>query len=269
MAERLQKVLAQMGLGSRRAIEQWIRDGRILVNGETAQLGVTVDANDKIKVDGKPVSLARVATAQPRVIIYNKPEGEVCSKQDDQNRPTVFDHLPNLTQGRWVNIGRLDVNTSGLILFTTDGELANRLMHPSYQIEREYAVRVFGEVAEDTIKLLTRGVELEDGVASFTRILDAGGQGRNHWYHVVLNEGRNREVRRLWESQDVQVSRLIRLRYGPVELGRDVRQGRWRDLAYEEMRALYQAVDLPAPEKSKPKSKKHVRKHKIPRKHRT
>lgn len=269
MAERLQKVLAQLGLGSRRAIEQWIRDGRIQVNGETAELGVSVDANDRIKVDGKPVSLARLNKTRPRVILYHKPEGEVCSRVDDQQRPTVFEHLPNLTQGRWINIGRLDVNTAGLLLFTTDGDLANRLMHPSYEIEREYAVRVFGEVADETIKLLTRGVELEDGAAAFTRIQDAGGQGRNHWYHVVLNEGRNREVRRLWESQEIPVSRLIRLRYGPIALGRDVRQGRWRDLTYDELSALYQSVNLPPPEKPRPKHKAHTRRNKIPRKQRS
>lgn len=266
MAERIQKVLAGMGIASRRAIEDWIRDGRIEVNGKPAELGMTVGADDRIKVDGRLVSMARVADSRPRVIAYNKPEGEVTTRHDPEGRPTVFDHLPRLSNGRWINIGRLDVNTAGLLLMTTDGELAHRLMHPSYEIEREYAVRVFGGLNEELLKNMLEGVELEDGPARFTRILDAGGEGRNHWFHVVLTEGRNREVRRLWESQGVQVSRLIRVRVGPVELGRQLRTGRWRDLDHDELKVLYQTVDLKPPPPPKPKVK--PRQQKIPRKRR-
>jgi len=229
MSERIQKVLAQAGLGSRRQIEQWIRDERIEVNGQIAQLGDKVDEHARIRVDGRPVKLAK--EEQPRrVIMYNKPEGEICTRKDPEGRPTVFDHLPKIKKGRWISIGRLDINTSGLLLFTNDGDLANRLMHPSAQVEREYAVRVLGKADEAALKRMTRGVKLEDGLARFEDIVYSGGEGANHWYHVVVAEGRNRLVRRLWESQGLTVSRLKRVRFGPVFLVSGFRQGETREV---------------------------------------
>ena len=245
VSERLQKVLARWGLGSRREIEGWIRAGRVQVNGRPAELGQRVGEDDRIFVDGKPVRRPRQFRQRCRVLVYHKPVGEVTTRRDPEGRPTVFEHLPRLKTGRWINVGRLDLNTAGLLILTTDGELANRLMHPSSEIEREYAVRVFGEVAPEVFERLLAGVELEDGPARFEKILDAGGQGVNHWYHVILREGRNREVRRLWESQGVQVSRLIRVRYGPVGLPRDLRPGRWRELTDAEVNQLRATVDLP------------------------
>ncbi len=228
--ERLQKVLARAGYGSRRQIETLIEQGRIQVNKRPAKLGDRVGPNDLIKINGKLVPKSRLRGKQARLIAYHKPIGEICTRHDPEGRPTVFEHLPRLRGGRWIAIGRLDVNTSGLLLFTTDGELANRLMHPSQQIEREYAVRVLGEVSEETLAALRQGVLLEDGPAHFDSIADAGGQGANHWYHVTLREGRNREVRRLWESQGITVSRLIRIRFGPVTLPRWLRPGKWQEL---------------------------------------
>ena len=179
------------------------------------------------------------------MLIYNKPEGEVCTRDDPEGRPTVFDQLPGLKQGRWVNVGRLDINTTGLLLFTTDGELANRLMHPSWQMDREYAVRVMGEVDEEMIERLKEGVMLEDGPARFTDIVSSGGEGINRWFHVCLLEGRNREVRRLWESQGVRVNRLKRVRFGPVFLGAEVPVGRWREMNQQELDVLSAEVGLP------------------------
>jgi 23S rRNA pseudouridine2605 synthase len=248
MAERLQKVLARAGYGSRREIESWITAGRITVNDKPAELGVTVGSADKICIDGKPVSIAvSLGQAIPRTLIYHKPAGELTTRMDPQGRPTVFDNLPRLKTARWIAVGRLDMNTAGLLLFTTDGELANRLMHPSSEIEREYAVRVLGKVDAATLERLLGGVALDDGMAAFTSIRDAGGSGANHWYHVTLREGRNREVRRLWESQGVKVSRLLRVRYGPVELARQLRPGRHRALTRQEVVALYRAVGLKPP----------------------
>ncbi len=210
MAERLQKFLARMGLGSRRQIEDWIRQGRITVNGVVAQLGNQVNGAEKIQIDGRPIQV-RPFGQRRRVLAYYKPVGEVTSRHDPEGRPTIFEHLPLLRDSRWVAVGRLDLNTQGLLLLTNDGELANRLMHPSSQIEREYAVRVLGEVPLEMLKRLREGVALEDGVARFDEIREAGGEGANHWYHVILREGRHREVRRLWESQGVTVSRLTRV----------------------------------------------------------
>ncbi len=231
MAERLQKILARAGYGSRRQIEDWIRAGRISVNGSPAVLGLGVTGADRIEIDGRPVAVA-IALGQPipRTILYHKPVGELTTRADPEGRPTVFDKLPPLKTARWIAVGRLDFNTAGLLLLTTDGELANRLMHPSTEIEREYAVRVLGEVAAPVIERLLGGVELEDGRAAFGSIHDAGGSGANHWYHVTLKEGRNREVRRMWESQGVAVSRLIRVRFGPIGLPRELRPGRHRPL---------------------------------------
>ncbi len=230
MSEKIQKVLARVGLGSRRAMEDWIVDGRVSVNGKLATLGDRISEGDELRVDGRSVNFSTEEESVRRVILYYKPEGEVCTRTDPNGRPTVFDSLPRLKEQRWVAIGRLDINSQGLMLFTTDGDLANRLMHPSSNIEREYAVRVHGEVTAENLDALRDGVMLEDGAASFDDIMDKGGEGTNHWYHVVLREGRKREVRRMWETQGVQVSRLIRVRYGDVELPRSLKAGHWIEL---------------------------------------
>lgn len=245
MTEKIQKVLARAGLGSRRQIETWIIQGRVNVNGEVAKLGDRIDGQAKVAVDGRVVVQPRFRVEpKRRVIVYHKPEGEICSRSDPEGRPTVFENLPYLRGQRWVAIGRLDINTSGLLLFTTDGELAHRLLHPSYQIERQYAVRVLGKVDDAIIKRLKAGVELEDGFGAFTDIQDAGGMGANHWYHVVLKEGRQREVRRLWESQGVTVSRLIRIRFANITLPRLLRTGKSQDLSAEEITELAKLVEL-------------------------
>jgi 23S rRNA pseudouridine2605 synthase len=234
-----------MAFGSRRDIEQWISDGRVLVNSRVAKLGARVDALDAITVDGRPLKKDAENYLQRRVLIYNKPEGEVCTRKDPEGRPTVFDRLPRPHTGRWINIGRLDINTTGLLMFTTDGELANRLMHPSYQMDREYAVRVRGEVTDEMIENLKRGVMLEDGPAKFTDVQAApGGEGYNRWFHCVVMEGRNREVRRLWESQDVVVSRLKRVRFGPVFMTSELSMGRWREMGQAELDILSKEVGL-------------------------
>ncbi len=255
MTEKLQKVLARVGLGSRRELEQWISEGRISVNGKVATLGDRVGESDVVRVDGRVIGQAAMQGPERRVLVYHKPLGEVCTRSDPEKRPTIFEKLPPLRNGRWVAVGRLDVNTTGVILLTTDGELANRLMHPSNTVEREYAVRVFGEVKPDILKRLREGVMLEDGMARFNTIVDAGGEGSNHWFHVTLHEGRNREVRRLWETQGITVSRLIRVRYGPVQLGRRLRPGRYEELEGEPFQALLQLVGL-ARKESKPKEGK-------------
>ncbi len=242
--EKLQKVLARTGLGSRREMERWIEEGRVTVNGRQAGLGDRVEDADRIAVDGKPVDTS--PAEEVRCILYHKPTGEVCSRKDPQGRRTVFERLPRLKSGRWISIGRLDYNTSGLLLFTTDGELANKLMHPTSNIEREYMVRVMGNWDEETLQRLLDGVMLEDGVARFTDIQDGGGDGINHWFYVVLMEGRNREVRRLWESQGLTVSRLKRVRYGEVFIPSKVKQGQWVELDGKEVKSLYRMADLPA-----------------------
>lgn len=243
-SEKLQKVLARAGFGSRRQMEEWIGAGRVSVNGKLATLGDRVGEHDVIRVDGRVVDRVRREGGRRRVLVYNKPVGEVCTRSDPEGRPTIFDHLPRLRNGRWVAVGRLDLNTTGLILLTNDGELANRLMHPSGEIEREYAVRVLGEVDRETLDRLRQGVELEDGPARFDMIRDAGGEGANHWFHVIIREGRNREVRRLWESQGVTVSRLTRVRYGPVSMPRGLRIGRWEDLERPEIDRLMATVGM-------------------------
>lgn len=242
-AQRLQKVLAQTGLGSRRQIESWISEGRLKINGRIAKLGDRVTADDRILLDGKIIKPFK-RISKRRVLVYNKPEGVVCTRHDPEGRPDVFKDLPRLKKDRWILVGRLDLNTSGLLLLTTDGELANRLMHPSSEIEREYAVRVLGQVSDDMLERLRKGIELEDGFARFDDITDAGGQGANHWYHVVLKEGRNREVRRLWEAVGVTVSRLIRVRYGDIQLGRGIRPGKFRELDAKEIRELLLSVGM-------------------------
>ncbi|TBR38320.1 23S rRNA pseudouridine(2605) synthase RluB [Marinomonas agarivorans] len=243
MDEKLQKVLARSGQGSRREMEQRIREGRVLVNGSVATLGDRVSINDDIELDGYKVKTS-AAGSNRRVIIYNKLEGEVCTRKDPEGRPTVFDKLPRLKGERWIAVGRLDINTSGLLLFTTDGELANRLMHPSTQIDREYLVRVMGDVKEEHLSELRKGVLLDDGMAKFTDIVDGGGEGINHWFYVCLMEGRNREVRRLWESQGMKVNRLKRVRFGPVFLPSKAKSGRFVDMDDVEVNALCELVGL-------------------------
>ncbi len=244
MSEKLQKILANAGFGSRRAIEEWIKNGRVKLNGKIAELGARATVEDKIEVDGRVIHFSNhFAEEPPAVLLYHKPAGEVCTRSDPEGRPTVFDNLPRLRNKRWIIVGRLDLNTSGLLLFTTDGELANRLMHPSYEMEREYAVRVWGEVDQLILTNLQKGVMLEDGLARFNKIQDAGGTGKNHWYHVILTEGKNREVRRLWESQGVTVSRLIRIRFGNIQLPRDLRMGSSRLLEQDAVKQLYAMVN--------------------------
>ena len=244
MAERIQKVLARAGYGSRRQLETWIQEGKVTVNGEVATLGDQIKEGDTIKLDGKPCSPKRVWQQPQQVLLYHKPVGEVCTRNDPEGRRTIFQSLPAPEQGRWVSVGRLDLNTSGLIILTTDGELANQLMHPSNQMDREYAVRVLGEVTPEMMQQLRDGVMLEDGEAKFTDIQESGGEGANHWYHVVIQEGRNREVRRLWEAIGVQVSRLTRLRYGPVIMPNKLKPGRWMPLEGKELDYLYEEAGL-------------------------
>jgi 23S rRNA pseudouridine2605 synthase len=243
---RLQKALADAGLGSRRTIEGWIGEGRVRVNGDLAKLGDRVTTRDRIRIDGRDVKLKGRREGVPQVIAYHKPEGELVTRRDPEERPTVFRRLPKPKQGRWIAVGRLDINTSGLILFTTDGELANRLMHPSRAVEREYAVRILGDVPDGTLERLAAGIELDDGLAKFDAVTERGGTGANRWFHVVLREGRNREVRRLWEAAGCQVSRLIRIRYGNIELGRRLFAGNWRHLTLAEQNALTELAGLTA-----------------------
>lgn len=244
--EKLHKVLARAGLGSRRAIEEWIRAGRVKVNGEPAEIGARISVEDIVHLDGRRVQLPQVRPAL-RMLMYHKPPGEVCTRRDPEGRPTVFSKLPRLRGGRWIAVGRLDVNTGGLLLFTNDGELANRLMHPASGVEREYAARVRGEVTAETLERLRSGVRLEDGVARFDAITPAGGEGANQWFHVVIKEGRKREVRRLWASQGLEVSRLIRVRYGNVSLPRRLRAGRSEELAPTEIEGLCDLVGYRPP----------------------
>lgn len=229
-SEKLQKVLAKAGIGSRREMEKWIERGQIKVNGVVATIGDRVTAKDKIKVKNKLIKNPLQGFTKCRVIMYHKPVGQICTAQDPEGRKTVFDALPKLNNSRWIMVGRLDINTSGLLLFTNDGEFANQLMHPRYEIEREYAVRVVGDVTDDIINNLKKGVKLDDGMAAFDSIAFSGGEGTNSWYHVVLHEGRNREVRRLWESQGLQVSRLTRIRFGNLPLPKYLRRGAYKEL---------------------------------------
>jgi 23S rRNA pseudouridine2605 synthase len=235
--ERLHKLLAQSGIGSRREMEELIAAGRVNVNGETAQTGQSASPGDRVKVNGKLVHL-KFSNRLPRVILYHKPEGEIVSRDDPNHRPTVFTSLPRMTGGRWVAVGRLDFNTSGLLLFTTSGDLANRLMHPRYNLVREYAVRVLGELPEDARQRLLDGIELDDGVAQFSTFQDAGGDGANHWYRVSIFEGRNREVRRMFEAVGVVVSRLMRVRYGPFVLPPNLKRGQVLELGEADIKKL-------------------------------
>ena len=244
MSEKLQKVLARVGLGSRRYMEEVIAAGRVSVNGQVAQVGERIEPGDELRIDGRKVSFQIEDEIRRRVLIYYKPEGEICSRNDPESRPTVFEQLPAIANDRWVMVGRLDINSTGLLLFTNDGELANRLMHPSNEIEREYAVRVMGEVTPQIKNNMLKGVVLDDGPAKFESFSEIGGEGINRWYQVVVKEGRNREVRRIFESQGLKVSRLLRTRYGTVILPRELRTGRWMELDKNDIDNLTKAVEL-------------------------
>ena len=250
----MQKVLADLGLGSRREIEGWISDGRIRIDGQVAKLGDRVTGVERLRIDGHELRHYRAPRRDAEILAYHKPEGELVTRRDPEDRRTVFQRLPRLEGSRWINVGRLDINTSGLLLLTNNGELANRLMHPAHGVEREYAVRILGPVDAETLNRLREGIQLEDGPAHFEEIQEAGGSGANHWYRVVLREGRNREVRRLWESQGVQVSRMMRVSFGPISLPRQLRPGKHRELTRQETVALYRSVDMKAP----PAPRKHV-----------
>lgn len=242
-APKLHKVLAQAGLGSRLEMERLITEGRISVNNQPAHIGQRVQYGDQVKINGKPVRV-RIEPPPARVIAYHKPAGEVVTHDDPQNRPTVFRKLPRLHQGKWQSVGRLDLNTEGLLLFTNSGELANRLMHPRFGLEREYAVRVLGALSNEEKQKLLDGVRLDDGVAQFGSIEDGGGEGSNCWYRVTISEGRNREVRRMMEAVGHAVSRLIRIRYGAMVLPRGLRRGAWMELDERDIRALTQAAGI-------------------------
>ncbi|MCP4488271.1 MAG: pseudouridine synthase [Gammaproteobacteria bacterium] len=246
MVERIQKFLAHQGLASRRQVDAMLQEGRISVNGKPAKPGDRVAGDEKIALDDKLIRINRTAF-KPRLLMYHKPVGEICTRADPEGRASVFSNLPSPGNGRWVGIGRLDINTSGLILFTDQGELANRLMHPSFEVEREYAVRVHGVVTSDMLLRLEQGVMLDDGIAKFDQILDSGGEGSNHWYHVILREGRNREVRRLWESLGVEVSRLVRVRYDQFNLPKWLKPGKHRFFEDNVIEGLYQRLKLEYP----------------------
>ncbi|MFM9836458.1 MAG: 23S rRNA pseudouridine(2605) synthase RluB [Methylophilaceae bacterium] len=245
-SQRLHKLLALAGMGSRRDMEKLIEDGRVSVNGHLATVGAAVIESDQVRVDGRLVQLP-FAPELPQVLLYHKPEGEIVSADDPEGRASVFDKLPRIKQGKWIAIGRLDMNTSGLLIFTTSGELANRLMHPRYEVEREYAVRILGELTEGQMLQLTQGIELEDGVAKFESIYSNGGEGANKWYQVVIKEGRNREVRRLFEAFQLPVSRLMRVRFGPIALPPRVKRGLMLKLEQKEVVKLLEWAELPVP----------------------
>jgi 23S rRNA pseudouridine2605 synthase len=242
--QKLHKVLALAGLGSRREIEGWIGEGRVTVNGLVAQIGQRVGSDDRVTVDSRPVRI-RTSSPQPRVLLYHKPTGEIVSRDDPEGRPSVFDRLPRLRGAKWIAVGRLDFNTEGLLVFTTSGELANRLMHPRYEMEREYAVRVLGELTPEQLERLTSGVRLQDGAGKFDSLEAAGGTGANRWYRVVIREGRYREVRRMFEALGLTVSRLIRVRYGPISLPPGLKRGAARPLETEEVARLLATLSAP------------------------
>lgn len=235
---RIQKLLAQMGVGSRRTIETWITEGKIQVNGKTAQLGQMVTARDKIQVAGKLIRVKDPIVKTTRVLIYHKPEGEICSHSSSEGKPSVFTNLPPLEEDKWVMVGRLDVNTAGLLLFTNNGELAHHLMHPRFQIERQYAVRVLGKVTNEMLTRLQQGVLLGDSKSYFKDLTYQGGEGANQWYHVTLTQGKYREVRELWASQGCMVSRLIRIKYGNIALPRDLKKGQFRELPSSQVQKM-------------------------------
>lgn len=246
--EKLQKILARAGFGSRRSVEALITEGLVKVNGRTAKLGDRATAADKIKVKDQAVKESRLQKQPTQVILYNKPEGKVCTRNDDKGRETIFQQLPRIINGRWISIGRLDLNTSGLLILTNNGELANRMMHPSYEVEREYTVRVFGEVSDEALKQVVKGVQLDDGPARFNKVTkmqtSLENESINKWYKVTIKEGRYREVRRIWEAVGVQVSRLHRVRYGQFTIPRNLRKGKTEELTWKQVNQLLKSVDL-------------------------
>lgn len=243
MTEKIQKILANAGLGSRRQIEGWIQEGRVTVNGKPAAIGDRMTYRDQVCVDGREIKLVKSKNQKTRVLLYHKPEGEMCTRNDPEGRPTIFERLPLIRNSRWICVGRLDFSTSGLLLITNDGDLAHQLMHPSSSIEREYAVRIRGDISPEMILRLEKGVMLEDGPARFNQITDAGGAGANRWFHVIVKEGRNRLVRRLLESQRLTVSRLIRIRFGNVYLPSGLKRGRFTELTEDENQMLSQFIE--------------------------
>ncbi|MGP1928359.1 MAG: 23S rRNA pseudouridine(2605) synthase RluB [Arsenophonus sp. NC-WZS1-MAG3] len=269
-SEKLQKILARCGYGSRREIESFIQSGRISVDGQLATLSnrTEVKPNIKIRLDGHLLKIKRTEKTICQILAYYKPEGELSTHHYSERRSTIFDRLPKLRNSRWIAIGRLDVNTSGLLLFTTDGELANRLMHPRHEVEREYAVRVFGQINDAKIHQLIKGVQLEDGKANFKKLKFCGGEGKNQWFNVTLTEGRNREVRRLWEAVGMQVSRLIRIRYGDIYLPKGLPRGGWIELCLDQINYLRQLVGLKGETTSKisvEKDRRHIKANQIRR----
>lgn len=241
ITHKLHKLLAQAGLGSRREMEELIAAGSVTINGKVATIGDRAGPDDIVRV-GKRTIHFKSGGRLPRVVLYHKPEGEIVSHDDPEGRPSVFDKLPQLRSSKWISIGRLDYNTSGLLIFTTDGELANRLMHPRFEVEREYAVRIMGRLTPEVAVLLTTGVELDDGLAKFDHLSDQGGEGSNHWYRVILKEGRNREVRRMFEKVGMTVSRLMRVRFGPINLPPRLKRGKWMELDEVEIKRLLALV---------------------------
>lgn len=259
MSERLHKMLAQAGVGSRREMEEMIRAGKVTVNGQVAEIGAQVEEGDVVKVSGRIVRF-QPAAKLPRILLYHKPEGEIVSRDDPEKRESVFDVLPQIRGGKWIAVGRLDFNTGGLLIFTTSGELANHLMHPRFEVEREYAIRVRGELTPDQLQQLKQGVEMDDGPASFVSLVDEGGEGSNHWYRGVLKEGRNREVRRMFETMGLTVSRLIRVRFGMLTLPPRVKRGRWLELEPEQVVEVLKWAGVTLPEmQSTPRAKPVVR----------
>lgn len=244
--QKLQKVLAQAGLGSRRDMEALIESGRVTVNGQVAELGMRVSPDDNIRANGRVLKL-RSADRLPRVMLYHKPEGEIVSRDDPEGRTSVFDRIPILASSWWMAVGRLDFNTSGLLIFTTSGDLANRLTHPRFEVEREYAVRLLGELSAEQIAQLKSGIELEDGFAKFDAVMEQGGEGSNHWYRVIIREGRNREVRRLFEAVGMMVSRLMRVRFGAINLPTRLKRGQWVELGSEDVVHILKWAGIPIP----------------------
>ncbi len=259
MPERVQKLLSAAGHGSRREVERWIKDGRLLIDGKPATVGQAVTGKESFSLDGKrlPVSQQK---GRHRFLMYHKPADEICSRSDPEGRRRVFDSLPRLKQTRWIAVGRLDMSTTGLMLFTTDGELANALMHPSSEVVRHYAARVHGDPTDEDLARLTDGVMLDDGQAAFLSVRPAGGEGANRWFDVTIAEGRNREVRRLWEALGFEVNRLIRTAFGPIKLPKSLRRGRFTDLTVSQIKALYAAGGLTAPDNLQPVRRKTTRK---------